>query len=87
MSVELPVRSPSVLPSQSGPDTILYHTTRREVHVLNPTASYVWERCDGAHSVDAIAEQAAADFEQAPPTLGQEVRDVVERLRSLHLVE
>jgi len=82
-----PVRNPQVMLSQSGNDAILYHPTRREVHVLNPSACFVWELCDGEHSLASMAEVARSKFEQAPSSVEQEIAEVVARFRSLGLVD
>jgi hypothetical protein len=36
------------------------------VHVLNPTARFIWERCDGRHSAADIARALQASYALAP---------------------
>ena len=43
----LPAHSPGVLASSLGELTVLYDLVTEMVHVLNPTAGFVWESCDG----------------------------------------
>ena len=49
---------------------VLFHSQRTLILTLNPTAALIWEFCDGAHDVGAIAAQlrevfpAAADAER-----------------------
>jgi hypothetical protein len=41
---------------------VLYHTGKRELLTLNPTAALIWECCDGEHSVAAIAAEMREIF-------------------------
>ena len=34
---------------------VIYDTAAERVHTLNITAAYIWNCCDGAHEVSAIA--------------------------------
>ncbi len=43
------------------------------VHQLNATASHIWRACDGAQSVDEIAERLTARFQSEPETVRQDV--------------
>jgi len=86
MSEQNPVRDPQVVLSQSGQDTILYHPTRREIYVLNPTASFVWGLCDGEHSAPAIGSCAGRSFEGEPAQMNREVGSVLDEFRNLGLV-
>ncbi len=45
---------------------VLYHTCRKQLITLNPTAALVWECCDGAHSIAMIADELRDVFPDAP---------------------
>jgi coenzyme PQQ synthesis protein D (PqqD) len=57
------------------------------VHQLNPTASYVWERCDGHATVTDIAQQLAHAFDVDLTVATHDVRVLVRQLQDLHLLE
>jgi hypothetical protein len=38
---------------------VLYHPGTNEAHVLNITAAYIWNCCDGSRDVAAIAAEVA----------------------------
>jgi hypothetical protein len=57
------------------------------IHQLNPTASYVWDRCDGQASVAEIAHQLAAMFEVDLNTAVQDVATTVMQLHRLGLLQ
>lgn len=57
------------------------------IHQLNPTASYVWERCDGHSTVTDIAHQLARAFDVDLAVATHDVQVLVRRLQDLHLLE
>jgi hypothetical protein len=41
-------------------EMIVLDVARQRIHRLNPTASFIWQRCDGQHSSDDIMASLAA---------------------------
>ena len=80
-----PRRSVTTHTEQLGDEASVYDWARAQVHALNPTASFVWQRCDGATSRQAIA----AALRQGVGIV--EADEVVEltlaQLARLHLLE
>ncbi len=71
-----PRRNGDFLSRQAGKDLVLYDSERGRLHVLNPTASAIWDLCDGSHSLDEMAGTLARSFELTPQ---------VDLARDLHL--
>jgi pyrroloquinoline quinone biosynthesis protein D len=42
---------------------MLYDSSSNTFHVLNETAEFIWELCDGEHSVDEIEDEVRAHFD------------------------
>ena len=59
---------------------------RRELHRLNSVGTRIFELCDGRHSVGAIAQQLADEFEVEPETASADVRRFVGELLALGAV-
>jgi len=57
-----------------------------KIHQLNPTASCVWDSCDGATSAVSIAERLAASYDVAPETALHDVETIVQQLYGLGLL-
>jgi hypothetical protein len=55
--------------------------------VLNPTATLVWQCCDGSGTVAEIAADAAAVFAAPPRAVLRDVLDVVRRFAAQGLLE
>ena len=64
---------------QAGQDLVLYDSERGRLHVLNPTASAIWNMCDGSHSPDEMAGTLARSFELSPQVdLVQDVNSIID---------
>jgi len=60
---------------------VLYDNASHSSHVLNETAEFIWNLCDGEHSVEEIALEVRASFE-VPPDIDLEA-DILNTLRIL----
>jgi hypothetical protein len=64
---------------------VVYDAVRQTVHHLNPTASMIFELCDGTHDVDAIARQLAEAYRlEAPPA--EDAQAAIAELAERHLI-
>ena len=54
---------------------------------LNRTAGFIWDRCDGEHSVAAIAHEVAEAFDVDAAAARTDVAGTVRRLDAAGLVE
>ena len=56
------------------------------LHRLNPTASFIWECCDGTSSVDDIVARLANAYDVDLRTCQKDVSEIVLKLESLNLL-
>jgi hypothetical protein len=68
-------------------ETVVLDRRRRRIHQLNVTASHVWARCDGRHSVREIAEDLAGAFEVDRPIAERDTAALLEQLARAGLLE
>jgi hypothetical protein len=57
------------------------------IHQLNGTATFVWTRCTGDHSLVDIARDLADTFDVEPETAAHDVETTVAQFRTLKLVD
>ena len=77
---ERPRREPEVLARDVDGEVVLFHPGTQGIHGLNPTASFVWDLCDGRLTAEQIATELQAVYPDHPG-----VRDDVHRtIGSLH---
>ncbi len=65
---------------------LLLDTNTEHIHQLNATARYIWQRCDDAPSVGAIAELLASEFDVEQDIAVVDVERTLVNLRELGLV-
>lgn len=56
------------------------------VHQLNPTASFIWQACDGTSSAAEIAQRLSAEFAIDLETATGDVAGTIDQLRELNLI-
>ena len=56
------------------------------IHQLNPTAGYIWERCDGRSTVADIVNQLVEEFGVSFDTAEADTRKFIEQLQTLDLL-
>lgn len=67
-------------------ELMMYNPADGATHALNLTAALVWESCDGAHTLDEIAQELAGDFKVPLPRARADVDTVIGKLYHLGLL-
>lgn len=59
--------NPDVVLREEDPDGgLLFNPDTNQVKVVNTTGLFIWKRCDGKHSLEAIAAALQEAFDDAP---------------------
>jgi hypothetical protein len=56
------------------------------VHMLNKSAAYIWEQCDGTKSLDEIAVGLCEHFEVTPEEARADVQAAINKLEGMGLI-
>jgi coenzyme PQQ synthesis protein D (PqqD) len=64
---------------------VLFSPRGQQIITLNPTAALIWECCDGAHSIAAIADEVREVFPDAP-AIERETSALLDALRAKGVV-
>ena len=67
-------------------DVVVLDRREEKIHQLNATAAFIWERCDGRHSVVDIAKGLAAHFGADLAVAKGDVAGAVLKLEDLGLL-
>src|SRR6185369_15200290 len=78
-------RSEQLVVQDLTTETLVYDLERHKVHCLNPSAAYVWRRCDGTATFGDVAEGLGAEF--GLPADTRIVALALESLRAARLVD
>lgn len=58
-----------------------------QIHQLNPTASFIWNLCDGRSTLAEIENQMAEAFDVDRKTAAKDLAGILWQLRQLNLLE
>lgn len=61
-----PKRKPDIVMKDIGHEVILYSSQQEGIHILNPTARFIWELCDGEHTLAEMEQALRANFSISP---------------------
>jgi len=76
------VKNPDVVLREEGEDgVLLFNPDTGQVFLLNATALFVWNSCDGSNSVAAILENIRESYEDVPE--GQVENDLMTLIQEL----
>jgi len=59
-------------------ELLLYHPTQTTIMYCNPSASIIWQLCDGGRTVEEITMLLAAAFEQNLETITADVESTLD---------
>jgi Coenzyme PQQ synthesis protein D (PqqD) len=68
-------------------ETVILDRKEGHLHQLNPTASFIWDICDGNSSVAEIIDRIVGTYEVDSGTARRDVEEVLLKLRNSHLLE
>jgi Coenzyme PQQ synthesis protein D (PqqD) len=68
-------------------ETLILNREEGRLHQLNPTASFIWDCCDGHSNIAEIIDRLASVYEVDARTACKDVEEVLFNLRSSKLLE
>jgi hypothetical protein len=73
-----PHRNPHYRLEAIDDELLLFDPTSTQIMYCNPTASLIWQLCDGTHSVLEITGLLADAFPEEAEAISRDVREMVE---------
>jgi len=68
-------------------EAVIYDEATTEIHRLNPTATIVFELCDGSATIADMAEDLSSAFDVPVAVVEPEVRALIRRFRKVQLLQ
>jgi len=75
-----PIKSKDTAHRVLGDEAIIVNFQDSFFYNLNPVGTFIWERCDGRHSLEEIARALVAEFQVDLETAARDCRQFVEEL-------
>ncbi|MDI9584483.1 MAG: PqqD family protein [Acidobacteriota bacterium] len=85
--MDKPVRRKDLLGRQVADEWMIYDASGKAVHVLNETARFVWDRCDGEHGVDDIVTEAVALYEISETEAREDILECLASFAELSILD
>jgi hypothetical protein len=79
-------RRPDVRTRQLNGEMLVLDDSNGCIHQLNPTASFVWEHCDGNNSKAEIVRRLLEQFDADKVVADRDVSDILEKFVDLKLL-
>lgn len=74
------VKAEDVIWRRIGDEIVAIKDDGLSTHVLNKTATFIWEMCDGNYGIDEIATGLCEHFHVSFEEARADVREIVEKL-------
>src|SRR5262245_32190532 len=84
-----PARSPGVLAQQLEPaesPLVLFHPRIGYIFTVSAVGQRIWQLCDGKRTISEIAASIAAEYEESPGVIENDVLELVKELMDAELV-
>ncbi len=75
-----------VLVRELESDLLLLDAESDQIHQLNSTARFIWQRCDGKQSAEEIADLLASEFAVELRVALKDVIETLGKLQTLNLL-
>ena len=79
-------RADVILQEVDGESLILDNNTQ-EIHQLNDTATFIWQRCTGNNSIANIISQVIKNYDISDDSARADVLGVISNLKDLKLLD
>jgi hypothetical protein len=75
-----------ILVRELDADLLLLDADSDQIHQLNSTARFIWQRCDGKQSAEEIADLLASEFAVESRVALKDVIETLGKLQALNLL-
>ena len=74
------VHAEDIIWRRIGDDLVVIKDDGLATHVLNKTAAYIWELCDGNRGIDEITASLCERYDVSPEEARADTRETIENL-------
>lgn len=86
MTVNRMAQVEDVIWRRIGDEVVVIKDDGLATHVLNKTAAFIWEMCDGKCGVDEITERLCERFDVSLEEARADVSEIIEKLTQLGIM-
>ena len=82
-----PVRVEGIVLTEADEESILYDAKEGKVHILNRVGAFIWDLCNGENTLEDISRAVAESFEVDEETAQKDIKEFIEELQGMDLLE
>jgi hypothetical protein len=80
-------RTDDIIWHRINDDIVIIKDDGQSIHVLNKTAAFIWEMCDGNGGIDEIAAKLCERFDVSPEEALADIRETIEDLTKIGVLK
>jgi predicted deacylase len=77
---------PDIIWHRLGDEIVAIKDDCLATHVLNKTAAFIWERCNGTRRIEEITHELCENFEVSPDVAHTDVTETIKVLKQKGMV-
>lgn len=81
------VQAENIIWRRIGDDVVVIKDDGLATHILNKTAAYIWELCDGKRGIDEIAANLCERYDVSPEEARTDTRETIENLTKAGIIK
>jgi hypothetical protein len=87
MPIDSISRVDNIIWRRIGDDIVVISDDGVATHVLNKTAAFIWELCDGKNGIDEIVASLLEKYEVSEEEVKADVREIIDKLVNLNILQ
>ena len=85
--MDVPARKDGILSRRLGDEWLLYDPASGAVHVVNSVAAFVWDMCDGSHTLERMEAKVREAYDVSEgATVRGDVEDILRSFEKMGLL-
>jgi hypothetical protein len=86
--MDCPIRKENVSIYSLGKEWFLHDNNQGNVHVINETARFIWELCDGRHTPEEMESEIKGSYDVSPDRhLIENINSILRQFQQLGLLD
>ncbi|MCD6310563.1 MAG: HPr-rel-A system PqqD family peptide chaperone [Candidatus Eremiobacteraeota bacterium] len=88
MGSQLPRKKNNIEMRKLGKECLLYDEDSGKIHHMNPTATFIWEKCDECTTMEELLAELKKNYPKVEPErLEKDLNSALENFTNLKLME
>ena len=81
------IQAEDIIWRRIGDDVVIIKDDGLATHVLNKTAAYIWELCDGKRGIEEIAASLCERYDVSPKEACADTKETIENLTKAGIIK